>query len=307
MTAALFGGLAGLRSRSGPPVLGDDRARRWFGRRRVSSMPLGSRIPKGTGTLMASAFLAVAGLSGATLGGHLQELRAVYGDPGDIVARALGFGIEKITITGISELHGSEVLGAAGITPKTSLAFLDVAEARRRLEATPLIADASVRKLYPGEVTIQLKEREPFALWQLNGEISLISSDGTVIDKLSDARFAHLPLVVGEGANMLVRDYAGLLAGLGPLKSRVRGATLISNRRWNLKIDNGVDVKLPELNASAAIARLVKLEGEAKILDRDLLSIDLRQPDRVALRLSEEAAAARAEKLKPAKRKGGEA
>jgi cell division protein FtsQ len=270
-------------------------------------MPLGARIPKGTGTLMAAAFLAAVGLSGAAFGGHLQALRVAHGDPGDIVARAMGFGIEKITISGISELHAKEVLGAAGITPQTSLAFLDVAEARRRLEATPLVADASVRKLYPGEVTIQLKEREPFALWQLNGEISLISSDGTVIDKLSDARFAHLPLVVGEGANTQVRDYAALLVGLGPLKSRVRGATLISNRRWNLKIDNGIDVKLPELNASAAIARLVKLDSQAKILERDLLSIDLRQPDRVALRLSEEAAAARAEKLKPAKRKGGEA
>jgi cell division protein FtsQ len=306
--AALLAGCASPRSHSGPPVLGSGRPRRWFGRRSSVSIPLDQRIPKGAGTWLSAVFLGAVALSGAAYGGHIHALRSQYGEPQDAMARMLGLGIEKVTISGIAELHEAEVLQAAGITAQTSLAFFDVAEARRRLEATPLISEASVRKLYPGEITIQLTEREPYALWQLNGEVSLIAADGTVIDQLRDMRFAHLPLVVGEGANKRVKDYVDLLNSMGPLQERVKGATLVSNRRWTFKIDNGVDVRLPELEPRSALERLLRLEEEGRILDRDILAIDLRQRDRVTLRLSEEAAAQRAEKLKPApKRKGGEA
>ena len=94
------------------------------------------------------------------------------------------------------------MLVAAGIDPKISLAFFDADEARKRLEATPLIREATVRKLYPGEISITLTEREPYALWQVKGELFVIAADGTVIDKMDDGRFAHLPLVVGADANL---------------------------------------------------------------------------------------------------------
>jgi cell division protein FtsQ len=256
---------------------------------------------------MACALLLGIGGFGLVAGGHAEALRQAHGEPRDALARAVGLGVEKITIAGIAELHGEEVLAAAGISPRGSLAFLDVGEARRGLERHPLIADASVRKLYPHEVSIQITEREPFALWQLNGEVSLIGADGAVIDQLRDNRFVHLPLVVGEGANLRVKEYVGLLNALGPLQERVRAATLISKRRWTLKLDNGLDVRLPEIDPAAAAARLQRLDDENRITDRDILAIDLRQTDRVTLRLSEEAAAIRAEKLKSPRKKGGEA
>ncbi|MCX7329064.1 MAG: cell division protein FtsQ/DivIB [Hyphomicrobiales bacterium] len=181
-------------------------------------------------------------------------------------------------------------------------------EARERLEAQPLIREAQIRKLYPGELTIQIREREPFALWQLNGEISIIASDGTVIDKLRDERFAHLPLVVGPGANKRARDFVVLLAEAGSLRSQIRGATLVSERRWTLKMSNGLDVRLPEDEADKAVRRLERLAREQKLLDKDIIAVDLRQPDRVTVRLTEEAAAARAEMLKNRpKPKGGQA
>ncbi len=292
--------------KAAPPVLGGERPRFRLFRRGSVATPLERLIPKGIGSLMALGFLAGVTGFGAVAGGHVAALREEHGTLRDAAARAVGLGISRVTIAGISDLHGEEVLAAAGISPKGSLAFLDVGEARKGLEKHPLIADASVRKLYPNEVMIQLTEREPYALWQINGEVFLISADGAVIDRLRDTRFIHLPLVVGEGANARVKDYVSLLNAMGPLQERVRAATLISKRRWTLKLDNGVDVRLPEIDPAGAAARLQRLEDENRIVERDILAIDLRQPDRVTLRLSEEAAAARAEKAKP-KKKGGEA
>ena len=192
----------------------------------------------------------------------------------------------------------NEVLAAAGINSKLSLAFLDVNGLRERLERVPMVKSATVRKLYPNELVITLTEREAHAIWQNNGELFVIAADGTVIDLMQDERYLDLPFVVGEGANTRNKDYLALIEAAGPLKHRVRAGTLVAGRRWTLKMDNGMDVRLPELKAADALARLVKLENEQKILEKDVLAIDLRMADRVVVRLTEEAALARAEALK---------
>ncbi|MGL4439799.1 MAG: cell division protein FtsQ/DivIB [Bosea sp. (in: a-proteobacteria)] len=314
MTTALFG-VRSQRSRAGdidvPLLVGERSGKRgfWpFGSRASVTLPLHERVSGRFFPLVSLSTLSVIAGIGFVIGGQYDAFRASQGELHHVAARAVGLGMDRITISGLMELDEHEVLQAAGINPRGSLAFFDVSEARQRLEAQPLIREANVRKLYPGELTIQLKEREAFALWQLNGEISIISSDGTVIDKMRDGRFAHLPLVVGPGANKRVRDYVVLLAEAGSLKKEIRGATLVSERRWTLKLQNGLDVRLPEENADEAVRRLARLAREQKLIDKDIISIDMRQPDRVTVRLTEEAAAARAEMLKNRpKPKGGQA
>jgi cell division protein FtsQ len=195
-------------------------------------------------------------------------------------------------------MREAEVLAAAGIDSRMSLVFLDVNEVRERLERVPLVKTAAVRKLYPNELVVTLTEREPHAIWQQNGELFVVAADGTVIDLMQDSRFVDLPFVVGADANLHTKDYLALLEAAGPLKNRIRAGTLVAGRRWTLKMDNGMDVRLPEIGKSEALARLVKLEREQKILEKDVLAIDLRMPDRVVVRLTEEAAAARMDALK---------
>jgi cell division protein FtsQ len=275
---------------------------------RSVTVPLERRLPPLLGTGLALGFLAAVAGAGLAIGGHLQAAREAYGDAHHILARVLGLGIEQVTISGIAQLHEPEILRFAGISPRVSLPFVSVRETRELLEAVPLIKSASVRKLYPDELAITLVEREAHALWQKNGELFIIAADGTVIDSFEDARFAYLPLVVGEEANLHTKDYLALLEAAGPLKGRIRAGTLVAGRRWTLKIDNGIDVRLPEHGIGAALARLVKLEREQGILQKDVIAIDLRMPDRVVVRLTEEAAAARLDglKKKPVRGKGVE-
>jgi cell division protein FtsQ len=274
-------------------------------RRRSVGVPLERRLPRFLGTGLTLGFFGAAILVGLWQGGHLDEYSGNHG-PHHALARAVGLGLEQVTISGISQIRENEVLAAAGLDSRVSLAFLDVNEVRERLERVPMIKSAAVRKLYPNELVITLTEREPHAIWQLNGELFIIAADGTVIDLMQDERFAGLPLVVGDRANLRNKDYMALLDAAGPIKSRIRAGTLVSGRRWTLKMDNGMDVRLPELGAADALARLVKLEQEQKILEKDVLAIDLRMADRVVVRLTEEAASARADafKKKPMRGKG---
>ena len=279
------------------------RIKKFFGssrsvRRRSSGVPIEKRIPRYLGTWLAVGFFSGVVTLGLWQGGHLDDFIRENGQPHHALARGLGLGLEQITISGIAQMRETEVLAAAGLNSKLSLAFLDVNELRERLENVPLVESATVRKLYPNELVITLTEREPYAIWQNNGELFIIAADGTVIDLMQDERFVDLPFVVGENANVRSKEYFALLDAAGPLKDRIRAGTLVAGRRWTLKMDNGMDVRLPEKGAADALARLVKLENEQKILEKDVLAIDLRMADRVVVRLTEEAALARAESLK---------
>jgi cell division protein FtsQ len=255
--------------------------------------------PRGAGFAATLAFVIGCGAFGLYAGGGYERAVHAYGAPKDMVARGIGFGIEKVSVTGTEELSEQEVVDLSGVTSVQSLAFLDAEGVQNRLLENPLIASAEVRKLFPNRLTIVIKERKPFALWQKNGEIHLVSQDGEMIDRMRDDRFKRLPHVVGEGANKRAAEFIALLEASGDLRPKIRAGVLVSERRWNLKTTNGVDIKLPEYGAEAAIRALARLDREAQVLDRAIVSVDLRLPGRAAFRLTEEAAAERAEAQKP--------
>ncbi|MGL4634950.1 MAG: cell division protein FtsQ/DivIB [Beijerinckiaceae bacterium] len=257
----------------------------------------GTVIPvfRGAGTVATLLFFSMIGTTGWIMGGHHEAMRGSHGQLRDITARGFGFPIRTVDVTGVSELTKEEILTASGLTPSGSLLFVDVAQIRANVKAVPLVAEATVRKLYPDRVNITVVEREPFALWQQEGTVSVVSADGTVIDNLSDKRYLKLPHVVGPGARLRVREYADILAQVPEMRSQIRAGVLVSERRWTLKLANGVDVKLPEQNPVGALQKLAKLDKDSQVLSKDIIAVDLRVPGRVAFRLSEESAAARRE------------
>jgi cell division protein FtsQ len=238
------------------------------------------------------AVLLGAGLLGAERGGQLDAVTAQYGGVGDWIACTLRLGVRMVTVSGATHMSERKILAIAGVDDKKSLPFFDVAQARARLEADPLIKQASVRKLYPNQIVIEIVERTPYAVWQKDGDVRAIATDGAPIDEVNDGRYADLPFVVGEGANGRVREFVALLDAMDELKPRVEAGVLIDQRRWNLRLKSGIDIKLPESDPEAAIAELLILQRQSRILEKDVLALDFRVPGRVFARLSEEAAAA---------------
>jgi cell division protein FtsQ len=236
-----------------------------------------------------------AAVLGADRGGQLDGVVGQVSRGGDWLARSVGLGVAVVTVSGATHLSESRILAIAGIDASRSLPFFDVTQAKARLEADPLVKQASVRKLYPNQIVIELVERTPYAVWQKDGDVSAIATDGVPIDEVTDSRYADLPFVVGEGANGRVGEYVQLLGAMDELKPRVEAGVLVGQRRWNLRLKSGVDVKLPETDPQAAIAELLGLQRQSRILEKDVRALDFRVPGRVFVRLTEDAATAWAE------------
>jgi cell division protein FtsQ len=243
------------------------------------------------------------GAYGAVRGGHAEAFGAALHEAGDSIARGFGFGIVQADVRGTRYLSREEILENAGVTPQTSLLLLNAEGVRAALKRDPRVAEATVRKFYPDRLEIVIEEREAFARWQRAGKFNLIARDGTVLESDIGSKAADLPLVVGIGAEKSAAALLDLIERFPSIREVVRAGVLIAERRWNLRLKNGIDVRLPEEDPALALERLVELDRRKQIMTRDLTVIDLRVPDRVVVGLSDDAAAAL---KKTPKRKGAE-
>jgi cell division protein FtsQ len=265
-------------------------------------------FPRGAGTLAVFGLVLASVSYGVVKGGHADAVGAQLAEIRDAAANAVGFEIASIALTGEKQLTREEILNIAGISGRASLLFLDADAARARLKANPWIADATILKLFPDRLHIAVTERRGFALWQKDGRVRVIARDGVVVEPFVAPHVAHLPLVVGSGANTGAAEFLNVMNRYPDLRDQVHAYVLVADRRWNLRLKNGIDVRLPEAEPADAIEALLALDRDKKLLTRDITAIDLRIRDRVTVRLSDEAAAARAEALKDKKpkRKGGD-
>ena len=275
----------------------------------VSTAIVALNLPRSSGVAASAVIIVGSIVYGTICGDHLPALIARLDDTRNSIGNALGLHITSVALTGQKRLGRDDILTSAGVTDRTSLLFFDVSMARARLESNPWVAEASVQTLYPDRLEISVTEREAFALWQHDGRVFVVSTDGTVLEPYTGERFTNLPFVVGRGAQLQAKEFLALLDRYPEIRNEVRASVLVAERRWNLRMKNGIDVRLPETDVGRAFDELARLNRDEKLLSRDIATIDLRQIDRVTVQLSDEAARAReeAQKAKKPKSKAGSA
>jgi cell division protein FtsQ len=239
-------------------------------------------FPRHAGSLAAAAFLGCVGLYGMVLGGHTTQVVGV----GTV---AVGLAVEDVVITGNVETSEIDILQLIGLDGGTSLVALDVATARDALMELPWVQQVDVRKVYPRGLEIDLTERQAFGIWQNGSELSLIERDGNGIGPMTRSKFASLPLYVGLGADKEAAELDRLMNRWPEFKTKVRAYVRVADRRWDLRLDNGVTVRLPEEAPGEALAQLKELDDTQQVLARDIAAIDLRLADRVTIQLTAEA------------------
>ena len=268
------------------------------------------RLIRGIEIIFVTALLAATALYGAIRGGHADAIIDSIHDIADAIAQRAGFQSANVSIEGASRLSRADILRIAGITESSTLFLIDADATRTRLLRNAWIAEATVAKLYPDRIEIAVVEKKPFAVWQSRGNFFVIAKDGVIIDQLTRERVrdSGMPIVVGEGAERRAQDFLAVLDRFPAVRGETVAAVLIAERRWNLRLKNGTDVRLPEEDADVALMRLVALDRDKHILSRDVSMIDMRLPDRVVVRLSDEAAQARdaVMKARAPKRKGAD-
>ncbi len=202
----------------------------------------------------------------------------------------LGLVVSDIEVEGRTTTDTATILAALDAHAGTPILAVNPQRAKQQLEALPWVRSASIERRFPGTIYVHLVERKPLAVWQHDGKQELIDQDGTVIPVTDLSRFAKLPTVVGgDQARHGAAQLLDVLGSEPALAARVTAAVLVGERRWNVRIDDTIDVMLPEDDLAGAWSKLAQLEHDHQILQRNVETIDMRLPDRLVVRVNDPA------------------
>ena len=239
----------------------------------------------------AARFGAVGGILAVLAGGPYAAIRTGFAEHAlDLAYRyaleasvTAGLRVEDVLLDGREHTTRDQIIAALGLQRGDPMLAFDPFTLRQRVETLPWVHTARVERLFPSTMRISITERNPIALWQKNGQFHIVDDEGVVIADSAPERYRDLLIVVGEDAPKHVPELVVMLAAEPALKQRVSAAVWVGERRWNLRFDDRIDVRLPELEATAAWGKLARLEREFGILGRDVDAIDMRLPDRLVV------------------------
>lgn len=207
---------------------------------------------------------------------------------GEAIGRA-GFTVNRVDVVGIHHMDSAPVYQIALDQRSMAMPLVDVSDIRSKLLHYGWVKDARVSRRFPDTLVIDILERKPAALWQDNGVVMLIDSDGTVIDHVPVDKMPDLPLLIGPGANLREADLTALMTAAPTLKPQLVSATWVGGRRWDLNFQTGETVALPEGEDAArdALSKFADLDKSNELLGRGILRFDLRLPGKMIVRLSQ--------------------
>lgn len=230
-------------------------------------------------------------IAGATwLGSSLFDVREAFARSADGAAAGIGFDVDEIRVAGVAGARAQEVRAVVMADGRSSLFSVDPNDVRTRVESLDWVAHAQVRRLWPSTLQITVQRRQAYARWQEHGGVSVIDANGERLLAERAASHPELPLVVGAGAGPAAEPLLVALENLPQVRARLKALVRVGERRWNVELQSGTIVALPEDNAPAALAELENLHARHALLDRPLAQIDLRAPGRMAVRVHPELA-----------------
>lgn len=215
------------------------------------------------------------------------------------------FMLSMMSIRGASPALSDAVRKMLDISFPVSSFDLDLKKVRARVQALDAVASADVRVAGNGVLQVTITERKSVAVWRTAAGLTLVDDTGHRVASLTtrDAR-ADLPLVVGPGADKAIGQAMAILAAAGPLRPRIRALVRVGDRRWDIVLDRHQRILLPETDPVVALEHVIALDQARGLFARDILSVDMRLPDRPAVQLSPAAYKARQKALSLAQKTG---
>ena len=187
-----------------------------------------------------------------------------------------GLAAPNIQVTGMNFTTHDDIRQALGAYDLEPLSRLDPHETSKKLEEFPWVSQAHVQRLWPQNFHIQLTEKTPLVVLHRGAKSFFVDQEGIIITEADAVAAQNYPQISGKGAALAAPELIRSLQNFPQILSRFVGAIRISDRRWNLYVSPGVEVRLPAHRFVDGLEELQTLIRDTQILEKDLVALDLR-------------------------------
>lgn len=234
-------------------------------------------------------FCIIGGIAGYFLG-YLQQTYTYFSQKLINLSATVGLKIDDVFVEGRQYSPQNAVLNAVQAKRNHPILAYDLEIIRKNLEKIDWVKSATVQRRLPNLIYIQMVERKPIALWHHQQNFFLVDQEGIVITSPVLSYFKHLPIVVGADAPVHAPQILAVLEKFPKVREKLSSLVRIRQRRWDVTLENSIQVKLPEEKVEDALARLSLLIEQKRISKDETSMVDLRVPKQIILRLSKAAA-----------------
>lgn len=189
-----------------------------------------------------------------------------------------GFTIDEVIVTGNNFTNEKDIINQVDRTQP--IVYVSLSKLINNIQsASKWIKHVSIHRILPNTLHIDIDEHEPFAIWKDNKKTSVIDSEGKVI--MDNYSIENLPVISGQSSLSNIKFVKDLLDSQSQLSNKIASFVHIGNRRWNVVLDNGATLKLPEDNPYNAWDYLNHLQNTTDFIFSDWSVIDMRVADKI--------------------------
>ena len=214
-----------------------------------------------------------------------SQLRSKLIEASGNISKTVGLIVREVIVEGRSKTKKSALLQALQVSEGDNILAINITEMKDRINKLPWVKSARIERHFPNKISLTLFERTPMARWQTNRMLKLIDVDGDVIPRVDLTRFSNLPIIIGKNAPKIAGQILKTLSNEPHLFRRVKSLTLVSDRRWDVQLDNQINVHLPEKNPGKAWAHLATVEQGHNIFGDQVQGIDMRLEDQLIIKI----------------------
>ncbi|MFK7968016.1 MAG: cell division protein FtsQ/DivIB [Rickettsiaceae bacterium] len=197
----------------------------------------------------------------------------------DITSDA-GFILEHVIIEGQRNVTENNIIESIGADYGESIYSLSIDDIRKRIEENPWVKVALVERRLPNTLHVAIIERTPIAIWQFKQKIYIIDKEGNRITSKDIEKFSDLIHVVGQDANVYALGLIEELARHPALSKKVISAVRYGQRRWDLNLEQKINVKMPDKAFSEAYEYLHALDKKGKLFNQNYKVINLKDSNK---------------------------
>jgi cell division protein FtsQ len=198
------------------------------------------------------------------------------------------FMVNMMVVDGASDIVADGIRQILPLDFPISSFDLDLEAMREVVVALDPVKSARLYVRQGNVLQVDVVERIPVVLWRNERGLQLLDNEGVLVGPaFVRADWPELQLIVGDGADAHVTEALELVAAAEPLSSRLRGLVRMGERRWDVVLDRDQRILLPETDAVQALERVIAMDQAVDMLERDLVAVDLRLPNRPTLRMTD--------------------
>lgn len=198
------------------------------------------------------------------------------------------FMVNMMAVDGASDLVADGIRQMLPLDFPISSFDLDLEAMRATVVSLDPVKAARLYVRQGNVLQVDVVERIPVVLWRNEQGLQLLDDEGFLVGPaFVRADWPELPLIVGDGADAYVTEALDLIAAAEPLSARLRGLVRMGERRWDVVLDREQRILLPETDAVQALERVIAMDQAVDMLERDLMAVDLRLPQRPTLRMTD--------------------